>query len=301
MYKVLIVGYCDTDEGRDALALGHMLAQATGSQVLTASVLHGSLAAEAPKAAELVRAAATSASPESTARARVVQDRSPARGLHNLAEQERADAVVLGSTHRGTLGRVLAGSVAERLLSGGPCAVAVAPRGYREEDFASLPRVIALGFDGFPESRRALALAGELAQACGATLRVMTVEEPYVVFGYRDPAAEGAQWVESERKRLQKELNDALEQLPSELRAHGAVLSGRAAEVLADVAEKGVDLLVVGSRGYGPIARVMLGGVSSALMRSSPCPVLVVPRSAAPGLAEPARHVTAAPRPTRAS
>lgn len=281
MYKKLIVGYCDTDEGRDALALGQMLAQATGAEVITACVLHRSLAGQVQKTAELVRAAATSVSPQSTAHARVVQDRSPARGLHNLAEEEAADAIVLGSTHRGALGRVLAGTVAERLLTGGPCAVAVAPRGYREEDFASLPRVVAVGFDGFEESRRALTQAHEMTQTCGATLRVMTVQEPYGVFGYEDSAAEEALGVESERRRLQKELEHALEELPHGPRAQAAVLSGRAAETLAAEAGKGIDLLIVGSRGYGPLRRVLLGGVSATLMRSSPCPVLVVPRSAA--------------------
>ena len=41
-----------------------------------------------------------------------------------------------------------------------------------------------------------------------------------------------------------------------------------------------MDLLVVGSRGYGPLRRVLLGSVSSELMHSAPCPVMVVPRTA---------------------
>jgi nucleotide-binding universal stress UspA family protein len=40
-----------------------------------------------------------------------------------------------------------------------------------------------------------------------------------------------------------------------------------------------LDLLVIGSRGYGPIRRVLLGGVSTAVTRFCPCPVLVTPRS----------------------
>ena len=42
--------------------------------------------------------------------------RSAAQGLHELAESAQADALIVGSSHRGAIGRVLAGSVAERLL-----------------------------------------------------------------------------------------------------------------------------------------------------------------------------------------
>jgi nucleotide-binding universal stress UspA family protein len=49
-----------------------------------------------------------------------------------------------------------------------------------------------------------------------------------------------------------------------------------------------LDLLVIGSRGYGPLRSVLLGGVSAKVMRSAPCPVFVVPRAStedfAPGI-----------------
>ena len=48
---------------------------------------------------------------------------------------------------------------------------------------------------------------------------------------------------------------------------------------LADL--EGIDLMLVGSRGYGPMGRVLLGSVSSQLMHAAPCPVIVVPRGAA--------------------
>lgn len=58
----------------------------------------------------------------------------------------------------------------------------------------------------------------------------------------------------------------------------GRRLDGSPAPVLAEACEDGVDLLVVGSRGYGPAMRVLLGSVSTKLINSAPCPVLVVPR-----------------------
>lgn len=54
--------------------------------------------------------------------------------------------------------------------------------------------------------------------------------------------------------------------------------SGPPAETLASACEDGVDLLVAGSRGYGPLARVLLGSVTTGLTGMAPCPVIVVPR-----------------------
>lgn len=59
----------------------------------------------------------------------------------------------------------------------------------------------------------------------------------------------------------------------------GDLLGGPPAETLAEACEDGVDLLVAGSRGYGPLSRVLLGSVTTQLIGMAPCPVLVVPRS----------------------
>ena len=73
------------------------------------------------------------------------------RPLYDLAESLHAAAVVVGSSHRGALGRVLVGNVATQLLSGGPCPVLLAPRGL--EDRAPLALwLIGVGFDDSGES-----------------------------------------------------------------------------------------------------------------------------------------------------
>jgi nucleotide-binding universal stress UspA family protein len=53
---------------------------------------------------------------------------------------------------------------------------------------------------------------------------------------------------------------------------------GEVVDELSVVGERGVDLLVCGSRGYGPVRRVLLGTVAAALVRQASVPVLVVPR-----------------------
>ena len=74
--------------------------------------------------------------------------------------------IALGSTHRGSLGRITPGSVAQRLLNGAPCPIAIAPAGLRERELAVA--AIGVAFDGSHESRRALRAAVDLARAADA-------------------------------------------------------------------------------------------------------------------------------------
>ncbi len=63
------------------------------------------------------------------------------------------------------------------------------------------------------------------------------------------------------------------------VRATGRLLDGPTVDALADLTPDETDLLVCGSRDYGPVARVLLGGVSGRVVRHSRVPVTVVPRS----------------------
>jgi nucleotide-binding universal stress UspA family protein len=80
------------------------------------------------------------------------------------------------------------------------------------------------------------------------------------------------------REDYQEALDRALAGLPDGVRATGELLYGGVVDELSVVGERGVDLLVCGSRGYGPVRRVLLGTVSAALVRQASVPVLVVPR-----------------------
>ena len=210
------------------------------------------------------------------------------RLLHDVAEREDAEMIVLGSTHRGPLGRLVPGSVAERLLAGAPCAVAVAPRGYASGEPAQV-RSIGVGFDGSDESSAALTLATRVAAAAGSRLVLYAIVEPP---GLASPDAAwiaisalgGEEW-ESETGRsakLEGALSEALERLPDGIEATGELIAGDPARVLVERSAE-TDLLVLGSRGYGPFRRVLLGDVSGEVMRGAACPVVAVPRAAAAG------------------
>lgn len=298
MLDRIVIGYDGSAEAQDALALGRSLGELAGAELVLAAVLpvkeeaigregfESALREDSDRLFEAVLPGLAGLN----VRTRALGDRPAADALRDLAEEEGADAIALGSTHRGPVGRIYPGSVAERLLHGAPCAVAVAPRGFASgaEDE---PRVLAVAFDGSPESRAALELASELADSAEATLRVVAVHEPFTATtaGIAPMGAADVGAV-TQRETMEERLREAVADLPTGLRAKGLLLKGQAAEELLKETELGVDLLVMGSRGHGPLGRVLLGGVSAKVVRSASCPVLVMPRSAAP---EP-RQATAA-------
>jgi nucleotide-binding universal stress UspA family protein len=286
MFSKIVVGVDAREGGRDALALAELLARACNGELIAVhaypydyyvsrgassdfeAVMHRS--AEETLGTELERAGVT-------AEPIAISDSSPGRALHRIAERQEADLIVVGSAHRGRIGRVLAGDVTAGTLHGAPCPVLVAPRGYRE-DGGEL-HTIGVGYDGSPEAQAALGLAHELAKAVGAGLRVIDVVVPTEPGGpfhaYRPD------WTEHARARRE----EAEERLAAVLDELGNIATGDIAfgDPARELSFEGnhLDLLVTGSRGYGPMRRLMLGSTSAKLVHEAPCPVLVLTRSAA--------------------
>jgi nucleotide-binding universal stress UspA family protein len=71
------------------------------------------------------------------------------------------------------------------------------------------------------------------------------------------------------------------------------LLFGEPGRAIVEACEEGIDLLVCGSRGYGPLRAVLLGGVSSYVVAHARCPVVVVPRGVTEASAEPTARVAA--------
>jgi nucleotide-binding universal stress UspA family protein len=258
IYSKVVVGFEPNERGEDARALAALLAREAGGELDEVHVEHGS----------------------------------PAKALREMAERGAADLIVLGSTHRAAFGAVAPGSVAEHLLDGAPARLAIAPKGYSrartameanegggEGDGATLPfvrdelRVIAVGFNGTAESQAALDEAAELAGRTGATIRLIGVSLPMQAVG----AAAGVPMPPESIDSFQAKLHDAAAALPSGLRVLPIHERGEPAERLIERAGQGVDLLVLGSRGFGRVMRLLLGSVSSRVIREAPCPVMVVP------------------------
>lgn len=206
----------------------------------------------------------------------VASQASPARALHELAEREHARMLVIGTSHRGMPGRAAAGAVTDRLLHGAPCPVAVAPAGFARDERTL--QTISVAFDDSPGAHAALAAACGLAARARAAVRVLTVAEPldWLVTGTLD-GLELADADHARNERAATILRRGIDAVPDALRGGGETLSGKPSAALA-AASSDLDLLVCGSRGYGPVRTLLVGSTSHALVRAAACPVLVVPR-----------------------
>jgi nucleotide-binding universal stress UspA family protein len=281
----IIVGFDGGEESRDALRLGDWVARSCDARLGVAFVDEidtltqvgvENLESRESLYAQVFDQAAEQLGNDEFARHTLIG--SVPLALEVVAEETGADMIVVGSTHRGKAGRVIPGSVGDRLLSGAPCSVAVAPRGYA----AATPgphRVIGIGYDGEAEADRALELAQGLAQATASKLRLITVAPSIVALEPGRIAHTAPGYARFLQEHLRDQLALAGDSLDPAIERELEFDEGDAAEVLCAGSET-LDLLVLGSRGYGAIRRVLLGGTASRVMRGAQCPVVVVPRSA---------------------
>lgn len=161
----IIVSYDDTDNDRDALALGRLLA-VPGAELALAYVRHSyGESLEQKQAEELLdRGAASIGAPEMAKH--VVVNPATSVGLMGLAEEEGADVIVFGSEYRTAAGTLKPGISAHKLLLGGPAAIAVAPAGLNAKPALGIG-TIGLIDEGDPAARET---ADSLASALGAVV-----------------------------------------------------------------------------------------------------------------------------------
>ena len=204
-----------------------------------------------------------------------VADTSPARALQGEAEASGADLIVVGSSHRGPVGRVMLGDVSRGVLHGAPCPVAVVPHRFRAT--GGRLRSLLVAFDGSPEAREALHLGARLREELGGEL--VLVQAAVAVPGLH-ASLQIAGWeraIAQEQDEAEKGLREAVAEVGGD--AEHRVLVGDASSALVHAAE-GADLVIMGSRGWGALRRVALGSTSDHLVHHAACPVIVVPRPA---------------------
>jgi nucleotide-binding universal stress UspA family protein len=200
----------------------------------------------------------------------------PALGLRMAAEGLAAELVVVGSSHRHVLGRVVPGRTAMRLVSELSCPVALAPVGSAAQDHRL--RHIGLAYDGSPPARRALTFAIGLARRSRASLTVIDVATPAtpLELARYGPAAAPFIGPEPAREEARDHLSEALAELPDDLPATTELLDGDAGARLAEASER-FDLLVMGSHGHGVLGRFLLGSTADEVAASARCPLVIVP------------------------
>ena len=141
-------------------------------------------------------------------------------------------------------------------------------------------RRIVVGVDGSPCSEKALRWAIAQARLTGAQVQAIASWQDPVAAGYSlglMPALDGdADWAVITEKYLRESVARAVDQLQPEVEILTRVVQGHPAQVLLDAAAL-AELLVVGSRGHGTVAGMLLGSVSQHCVQHAPCPVVVVP------------------------
>ncbi len=270
MFKNVLVGVDGRPNGRDAIALTRHLMGPNGK--LTLAFVHsGETAEDLEDSNKLLAGESVAAGVEAELVSIVAT--SPGRGLHQQAEQQGADLLVVGSCSRGAFGRAMLGDDTHAALNGAPCAVPIASRGFAEhlEPIAN----IGVGYNSSPESVAALAVARELAAPTGAAVHALEVVSiPTVAYAGTVPPAIG-----ESIDALLREASSRMEQMSG---VEGRAVYGLTGEELAALGDE-VDILVVGSRGYGPVRRLVLGSTSDYLERHARCPLVVLPRVASAG------------------
>ena len=240
MFDNIIVGVDGREGGQDAIALADQLAAPTAS--VTPTTVYD-------------------------AEHRPAHGSSVAQELHEAAERGECDLLVVGSCRRGVMGRMVHGDETTDLLTGAPCAVAIAPPGYAV-DHRPLSR-IGVGFDGSPEAKQALVAARRLADRRGSSIKALLVlpvqSRPYgEPVGHRWPDIAGL-LAEDDDHRFD-ELWDV----------DAKVGYGRPGEELEHFSEE-LDLLIVGSRRRSHLRRTVAGSTSNHLARRTRCPLLALP------------------------
>jgi nucleotide-binding universal stress UspA family protein len=277
MFNHVLVGIDDGEGGQDAIRLGKLLV-AEGGKLTLAQVYQAMPGISGPdyeaeqheRIGELLRNRRAEAGVE--AELRWYGSPSVGRGLHELTQLTGADLLVIGSSRRGLLGRVLIADDTAGALNGAPCAVAIAPTGYSHEP--AVMREVGVGYDGSPESQRALELARLIAAEHHSRLSAFqAVATPaYLYLGYLMSSAP------AEAVSVPRAVEQARERIAG-LGVEPHSTYGDPVEELT-LYSASLDLLAIGSRGYGPIGRLVYGGVAQRLARTARCPLLVLTRTA---------------------
>ena len=275
-YRRVLVAYDGSPSAQDALALADRLRDPGGGALTLACIVPGRVwhrgggAATGAGTGAMLEAARAELPAGIPVALRAPTATSAARGLTELAEREHSDLIAIGSAKGAAGERIGVARTAGRLLHGAPCAVAVAPPGLRE---TGPFHHVGVALDDSPEAAAAVAVAFAIARRDRSAMTLYSALQHVV-----DRSEEGSRGM---RLALQDRLDRAADAAPNGVNPGTVLVYGAAGQGIAEACDGAVDLLVVGSRGYGPLQRALLGSVSEELISRARHPVLVIPRQPA--------------------
>jgi nucleotide-binding universal stress UspA family protein len=293
-WKQILIGVDDSPQAAAAAALGARLAQSLGGECIPVHAVREWWVAFADDdltdhAAELrasladqerreVAGALAGHLPEDVIRRMIVRSGRPAVVLRDVARELGADLIVLGGKHHSTLSRWVGGSTALDAVRSAGLPVLVTAQ--RSDD--GVFRCVIAAVDTSDAAAPTAALAREVAAALGAELIALSVIEPARVLpGITGPLTEA-----EHSHRVARALEQRVWPLFGEGEVETLTRCGHVVDVIQQAAaQRGADLVVVGSHGKGWRERVLLGSVTERLLNHLPTSLLVVPVEAPPGAA----------------
>jgi len=210
-----------------------------------------------------------------------------AETILDYARSKKVDLIVVGTHGRGGVTRMLLGSVAEKVVQRAPCSVLVVRQ--REHDFVTpgsefpRPQNVLVPVDFSDRGQKALEEGADLAARFGAELHLLHVVEDTT------PATSELAMTSSVFRAYMQELTAQGEKHLAEVRVPNSevrivqrkvVIGSPIARITAYAAEKGIDLIVMGTHGRTGAMHWLLGSVAERVVRSAPCPVMVCRRPA---------------------
>ena len=291
----ILVAYTAQDSGTSALELASVLSRSTGEPLVVAVVVETPRAAGAPDFIDgdylglltdwgnsVLERAKASLAPDIEATFEVRQASSIPGGLVERAVEIGASAIALGSSSKGSLGRISLGSVTDRLVHAAPLPVLLAPRGYRPGPTSRIRRVN-IGYGGPADGAHGAIVGARLAEAVGADLRAVSfaVRPPMRFSGSVEESADDLvinSWAARTKDALLAQVGAADATLADRLA--GSLVVGEGVTwgtAISDVHWSEGDLLVVGPSSSALGARLFLGSRASKILRSAPVPVFMVP------------------------
>ena len=250
--KLIGVAADGNSSGRDAVALGSLLARATSAELLLIAVHEEPLVPV-----------------------------SLPGGMSWTTLQEQSHAMlVVGSAGDADAGRVRLGRNAGELLGHLECPLAIAPSGFQQQAAQRLDR-IGVGFDDSPESRAAIDLAVSIASTADAMLEVRKAIDDGIAGEVRAEQIVLEQGAVTEGQPTSSFRRGPAVPPGAGLSTNVEVEVGMPSDVLSELCEQ-VDLLVLGSGHSAPPGRVQPGSTGRALLRLARAPVVLVPRPDAP-------------------
>jgi nucleotide-binding universal stress UspA family protein/uncharacterized membrane protein YfcA len=189
----------------------------------------------------------------------LVEGSTVTHGIVDLAEQIKADLIVMGRRgHRG-LARLMLGRATARVIGAAPCNILVVPRAAHIE-----AQHIILATDASRSAQAAAVTATRLAQLCHAPVTVVSVTTP----------SHGPERI-AEAELAVKQTVEHMQTKGVEV--DGTVLHGQPDAQIVNIArEKNADLIITGSHGRSELERVLLGSTTERILNETPCSVLVV-------------------------